>query len=165
MIMAEREKRMEIQLLSGVDDRPKNMKLNKPILDACCGGKMFYFDKSDDRVLFQDIRKFKTTLCDGRPFEVDPDVQCDFTKMPYKDETFQMVVFDPPHLVYSSGKNLKWMISTALLVIRLNLQDINKSNMAHYILIGVICFQKVLKNVLEFLNMVDFLFSSGMILI
>nr|DAS52287.1 MAG TPA: hypothetical protein [Caudoviricetes sp.] len=24
------------------------------ILDACCGGKMFYFDKNDDRVLFQD---------------------------------------------------------------------------------------------------------------
>ena len=24
---------------------------NKPILDACCGGKMFYFDKHDDRVL------------------------------------------------------------------------------------------------------------------
>ena len=41
----------------------------KPILDACCGGKMFYFDKSDKRVLFQDIRKIKTTLCDGRIFE------------------------------------------------------------------------------------------------
>lgn len=40
----------------------------KPILDACCGGKMFYFDKSDGRVLFQDIRKIKTTLCDGRTF-------------------------------------------------------------------------------------------------
>ncbi len=25
----------------------------KPILDACCGGKMFYFDKNDPRVLFQ----------------------------------------------------------------------------------------------------------------
>lgn len=31
----------------------------KPILDACCGGKMFYFDKNDPRVLFQDIRSFK----------------------------------------------------------------------------------------------------------
>lgn len=40
----------------------------KPILDACCGAKMFYFDKSDERVLFQDIRKIKTTLCDGRIF-------------------------------------------------------------------------------------------------
>lgn len=42
----------------------------KPILDACCGGKMFYFDKNDDRVLFQDIRDIETTLCDGRHFEV-----------------------------------------------------------------------------------------------
>lgn len=79
----------------------------KPILDACCGGKMFYFDKSDDRVLFQDIRKIKTTLCDGRTFEVSPDVQCDFTNMPYEDGTFSMVVFDPPHLVYSRGKKSK----------------------------------------------------------
>ena len=39
---------------------------NKPILDACCGGKMFYFDKNDPRVLFQDIRVIDTTLCDGR---------------------------------------------------------------------------------------------------
>lgn len=76
----------------------------KPILDACCGGKMFYFDKSDDRVLFQDIRKIKTTLCDGRIFEVNPDVQCDFTNMPYEDETFSMVVFDPPHLKYTGSK-------------------------------------------------------------
>ena len=81
--------------------------INKPILDACCGGKMFYFDKSDKRVLFQDIRKIKTTLCDGRTFEVSPDVQCDFTDMPYEDGTFSMVVFDPPHLVYSRGKKSK----------------------------------------------------------
>ena len=84
------------------------MKLSKkPILDACCGGKMFYFDKHDDRVLFQDIRKGKTTLCDGRLFEVSPDVQADFTNMPYEDGSFSMVVFDPPHLVYSRGKKSK----------------------------------------------------------
>ena len=59
--------------------------INSPILDTCCGGKMFYFDKHDDRVLFQDIRKMKTTLCDGRHFEVNPDVQADFTNMPYSD--------------------------------------------------------------------------------
>lgn len=27
----------------------------KEILDACCGGKMFYFDKNNPNVLFQDI--------------------------------------------------------------------------------------------------------------
>lgn len=47
------------------------MKADKPILDACCGGKMFYFDKHDDRVLFQDIRNIETTLCDGRPVRMN----------------------------------------------------------------------------------------------
>lgn len=76
---------------------------NKPILDACCGGKMFYFDKNNDRVLFQDVRSLETTLCDGRKFEVKPDIQSDFTDMPYEDEHFSMVVFDPPHLLRNVG--------------------------------------------------------------
>ncbi|MCM1168807.1 MAG: class I SAM-dependent methyltransferase [Bacteroides sp.] len=75
----------------------------KEILDACCGGRMFYFDKHDPRVLFQDIRRIKTTLCDGRTFEVNPDVQADFTDMPHPDESFQLVVFDPPHLIRNKG--------------------------------------------------------------
>lgn len=75
----------------------------KTILDACCGGKMFYFDKHDPRVLFQDIREAETTLCDGRHFEVKPDVIGDFTNMPYPDESFSMVVFDPPHLTTDSS--------------------------------------------------------------
>lgn len=79
--------------------KPKKMKTDKPILDACCGGRMFYYDKNDERVLFQDIRNFSTHLCDGRVFEVKPDVQADFADMPYGDEMFSMVVFDPPHLV------------------------------------------------------------------
>ncbi|MGN1216732.1 MAG: SAM-dependent methyltransferase [Phocaeicola sp.] len=83
------------------------MKYDKPILDACCGGKMFYFDKNDDRVLFQDIRSLETTLCDGRKFEVKPDIQADFTNMPYEDEYFSMVVFDPPHLKSIGGKKEK----------------------------------------------------------
>lgn len=80
------------------------MNTHKPILDACCGGKMFYFDKQDPNVLFQDIRQVSTTLCDGRKFEVKPDVVADFTNMPYPDNSFRMVVFDPPHLKYSGSK-------------------------------------------------------------
>lgn len=77
----------------------------EPILDACCGGKMFYFDKNDPRVLFQDIREVETTLCDGRKFEVKPDVIGDFRSMDYPDNTFAMVVFDPPHLLRNTGKS------------------------------------------------------------
>lgn len=71
----------------------------KPILDACCGGKMFYFDKDNPNVLFQDIRDVDMTLCDGRSFSIHPDVVADFRDMPYPDNTFRMVVFDPPHLL------------------------------------------------------------------
>ena len=74
------------------------------ILDACCGGKMFWFDKDDPRVLFQDIRCTDMTLCDGRKFSVKPDVVADFTSMPYPDNSFRMVVFDPPHLKYTGSK-------------------------------------------------------------
>lgn len=80
---------------------------DKPILDACCGGKMFYFDKNDPRVLFQDIRQVETTLKDRnlyRTFEIKPDVVGDFTSMQYADATFRMVVFDPPHLKYTGSK-------------------------------------------------------------
>lgn len=77
----------------------------KCILDPCCGGKMFYFDKGDPRVLFCDNRTVDTELCDGRRFTVCPDVECDFTDLPFPDESFSMVVFDPPHLLYNTGKS------------------------------------------------------------
>lgn len=76
----------------------------KHILDACCGGKMFYFDKNDPRVLYMDCRELNTTLCDGRQFKVKPDVIGDFTEMEFPDESFRMVVFDPPHLKYTGSK-------------------------------------------------------------
>ena len=83
--------------------------MSKDILDACCGGRMFYFDKSDPRVLFQDIRKAETTLCDGRTFKISPDVVGDFCKMPYADQSFSLVIFDPPHLIKGDGvKNTGW---------------------------------------------------------
>ena len=71
---------------------------DKLILDACCGSRMFWFNKENPNVLFQDIRDEEHTLCDGRQLKIHPDVVGDFTKMQYEDDTFQMVVFDPPHL-------------------------------------------------------------------
>ena len=79
----------------------------KRILDACCGSKMFWFDKENEDVLFADIRDESHVLCDGRDLEIKPDVQIDFRDMPFSDETFKMVVFDPPHLK-SLGKN-SWL--------------------------------------------------------
>lgn len=79
----------------------------KPILDACCGGKMFWFDKSNPSVLFADIRRKNYTACDGRKIKIQPDIEMDFRKMPFEDNRFHMVVFDPPHL-RGAGKS-GWM--------------------------------------------------------
>lgn len=77
----------------------------KKILDACCGGKMFWFDKKNPNVLFMDNRHLdRTLLCDGRHLEVSPDLIADFRNMPFDDNTFNLVVFDPPHLI-QAGKN------------------------------------------------------------
>ncbi len=66
---------------------------------------MFYFDKRDPRVLFCDNRTVDTELCDGRHFTIAPDIQCDFTALPFEDGSFKLVVFDPPHLLYNTGKS------------------------------------------------------------
>lgn len=71
---------------------------DKPILDVCCGSRMFWFDKENPNVIFCDIREVEDTLCDGRKLEVKPDIVADFRKLPFKDNSFNLVVFDPPHL-------------------------------------------------------------------
>lgn len=71
----------------------------KRILDACCGSRMFYFDRQHPDVIYADNREVETTLCDGRTLLVKPDVQMDFRDMPYPDNSFKVVVFDPPHLI------------------------------------------------------------------
>lgn len=72
----------------------------KPILDACCGSRMFWFDKDNPLVEFMDIRDEEVYLSDGQLCIVHPNVIGDFTNMPFPDNSFKMVVFDPPHLVW-----------------------------------------------------------------
>lgn len=68
------------------------------ILDMCCGSRMFWFDKNDDRAIFSDIRKEEHTLCDGRRLIISPDLIADFRALPFADASFPVVVFDPPYL-------------------------------------------------------------------
>lgn len=77
----------------------------KKILDACCGSRMFWFDKQNPDVLFADNRELETTLCDGRKLVVKPDEIMDFRNMPYPDDSFKLVVFDPPHLLHAGEKS------------------------------------------------------------
>lgn len=78
------------------------------VLDACCGSRMFWFDKEDPRALFMDNRTVDNELlCDNRRLTVNPDVVADFTAIPFEDESFSLVVFDPPHLL-RAGEN-SWL--------------------------------------------------------
>ena len=68
------------------------------ILDACCGSRMAWYDKDNPLAVFMDNRKLDETLCDGRRLIVRPDVVGDFRHMPFSDESFYLVLFDPPHM-------------------------------------------------------------------
>ena len=76
-----------------------------PILDATCGSRMIWFDKNNPNALFMDCREEDNVLIwkskkndDAAYLNVHPDVIADFTAMPFPDESFYLVVFDPPHL-------------------------------------------------------------------
>lgn len=87
--------------------------MKKRILDACCGSRMFWFDKTNKDVIFVDKRREIVEATDSsqkngkRIININPDIIADFTKLPFENESFYMVVFDPPHM-NSLGKN-SWM--------------------------------------------------------
>ncbi len=82
--------------------------MNYKILDVCCGGRMFWFDKKNKHTIYHDIRNIDKGFVKQRPnFEVKPDVVGDFRKLKFKNSSFKLVVFDPPHLK-GAGKN-GWM--------------------------------------------------------
>lgn len=80
---------------------------DKKILDVACGSRMFWFNKHHPDAIYMDIRECEETLCDGRLLTIKPDITGDFTDIPFSDNTFYLVVFDPPHLV-QLGKT-SWM--------------------------------------------------------
>lgn len=77
----------------------------KAVLDPCCGSRMFWFDRSDPRAVFADIRRESHSLTDrssaggARELIIAPDIQMDFRALSFPDDTFHLVVFDPPHLI------------------------------------------------------------------
>lgn len=81
------------------------------VLDCTAGSRMFWFDKSDDRAVFVDKRREDHILTDNtralgsRILNIDPDIQADFTSLPFNDGAFPLVVFDPPHLVRAGKRS------------------------------------------------------------
>jgi len=77
------------------------MTKEKFILDACCGGRMFWKNKNHPNAIYQDIRKDVLPLKEqyGMNFSVEPSHIGDFRKMVFEDKSFKMVIFDPSHLM------------------------------------------------------------------
>ena len=80
--------------------------MQKKILDVTCGSRTIWFDKHHPAAIYCDRRRetytgvWTSTNHDSeRQCVIDPDVQCDFTDLPFEGNSFALVVFDPPHLV------------------------------------------------------------------
>lgn len=82
-----------------------------PILDMTAGSRMFWWDKSSKLATFVDKRKETHTAVDRgnlRTIDIEPDIVADWTKrLPFEDNSFHLVVFDPPHLIHA-GKT-SWL--------------------------------------------------------
>jgi len=81
------------------------IRVTKRILDAACGSKMFWFQKDRADTVYMDNRQLEDTLCDGRKLVIKPDIIADFRDIPFEDNTFYLVVFDPPHLIRAGEKS------------------------------------------------------------
>lgn len=81
--------------------------MQNQIIDVCCGGKMWWFNKSRPGVLMMDQRKEPVGFIEQKgceSYSVEPDLIADFTNIPFPDESFFKVVCDPPHKIkYDSG--------------------------------------------------------------
>jgi SAM-dependent methyltransferase len=81
--------------------------MSEEILDPTCGGRTIWHDSNKDRddVLYVDKREEEAgfTGQPGRTYSVEPDEKQDFRDLPYDDESFNHIVWDPPHEVTEEG--------------------------------------------------------------
>ena len=71
----------------------------KYILDAAAGFRQFWFDKNDPNTIYLDQRP-----------EVAPTIVGDFRNLSqFKNDTFKLIIFDPPHLIKKAGSTISNM--------------------------------------------------------
>ena len=77
------------------------------ILDACCGGKTMYHGwhaNLGDSLVSIDIRKLSAReWVGGKGWTrnmppIEPTVQADMNWLPFREQVFDAIIFDPPHL-------------------------------------------------------------------
>lgn len=92
--------------------------MEKMILDVTCGDRTIWFQKNEPHTIYCDKRREewegdfgkvlnKDDKQKHRHLVIDPDIQCDFTALPFESKSFHLVVFDPPQIENLSEKS--WM--------------------------------------------------------
>ena len=72
-----------------------------------------WFNRKHPDVIFGDRRTETLTVTDKsrgntsgqRTIYIEPDTTLDFRALPYPDETFRLVAFDPPHLIHAGPRS------------------------------------------------------------
>lgn len=86
--------------------------MDKKILDVTCGAKSIWFDKHHPAAVYCDKRHEQYhhlwKNAGNCTLDINPDVVCDFTDLPFQDNSFPLVVFDPPHL--TRAKETAWLV-------------------------------------------------------
>lgn len=88
------------------------------ILDATCGFKGIWYQKNHPFVTFMDKRKgnfrFSDTndykLSKDRCYKINPSVVSEWKDAPFPNNHFDMVIFDPPHLIVDRNKKKQAMV-------------------------------------------------------
>ena len=74
--------------------------MEKKILDVTCGARSIWFNKQHPLAIYFDRRDEeheKDFHNNTQTISVHPDVVGDFKDLPFDDNVFSLVVFDPPH--------------------------------------------------------------------
>ena len=76
--------------------------MEKKILDVTCGNRQIWFQKNEPHTIYCDkrIERHEMISKNGgtKRLDINPDVVCDFSNLPFGDNSFSLVVFDPPHV-------------------------------------------------------------------
>ena len=81
-------------------------------MDVTCGARTIWFNKHHPAAVYCDQRREEYRglwkNAGNCSLNIDPDVLCDFTALPFPDDSFSLVVFDPPHL--TGAKETSWLV-------------------------------------------------------
>ena len=77
--------------------------MEKKILDVTCGARSIWFNKQHPAAVYCDKRREQYhhlwKNAGNCTLDIAPDVMCDFTALPFPDNSFPLVVFQRPDSV------------------------------------------------------------------